>query len=380
MNKKVDINRSNYELFVIDYIEGSLDAIDMESFAAFLDSNPDIKDEIYELESITIETENIIYKPKSELKKKSIVGGKEIVESNYQNYFIAFHEKDLNKLSEKSLTEFLLLNPQLNSEFEVFGKLKIEPDNKFTFTNKDQLKHKYRIAPLWYSSAAAIVLLITSWWYIVDQNNSRLRNDNISIGQIISKVTNTLNTSNNELVIGLEVTKITTSLIPENLSSEQEEIALLNLTEYTNDQERQKNVPLSIIESKNSVDPLIDRYEFSRLLAQNKTNTSTMDLQKIQPEMAMVESPKKKGVFASILNGQFKKLTANLKARKKKNNASTDPTYVKMIDGGILVFNTLTGSETYTSKTYSQQGELQSYQIEGQEILLSKNTSNKVAH
>ena len=73
MNRRVDINRSNYELFVIDYIEGNLDTIDMESFATFLDSNPDIKNEFNELESITLETENIIYKPKSELKKNRLL-------------------------------------------------------------------------------------------------------------------------------------------------------------------------------------------------------------------------------------------------------------------------------------------------------------------
>jgi len=48
-----------------------------------------------------------------------------------------------------------------------------------------------------------------------------------------------------------------------------------------------------------------------------------------------------------------------------------------VLDKSLLVFNTITGSETDRVRTYNTEGELTSFQIEGQEVLLSRRFPEK---
>ena len=43
--KAVKINRENYALFAVDYIDGSLNSVQAAAFLSFLDENPDLKEE-----------------------------------------------------------------------------------------------------------------------------------------------------------------------------------------------------------------------------------------------------------------------------------------------------------------------------------------------
>ncbi len=68
----MDINRLNYEVHVIDYIEGRMNAEDKAAFDAFLLSNPMIKEEIEEYMKAPLITEdtNVIYERKEFSKKR----------------------------------------------------------------------------------------------------------------------------------------------------------------------------------------------------------------------------------------------------------------------------------------------------------------------
>ena len=68
----MDINRLNYEVHVIDYIEGRMNAEDKSAFDAFLLANPMIKEEIEQyMESPMIsENANVTYERKEQSKKR----------------------------------------------------------------------------------------------------------------------------------------------------------------------------------------------------------------------------------------------------------------------------------------------------------------------
>ena len=68
----MDINRLNYEVHVIDYIEGRMNAEDKSTFDAFLLANPMIKEEIEQyMESPMIsENANVTYERKEQSKKR----------------------------------------------------------------------------------------------------------------------------------------------------------------------------------------------------------------------------------------------------------------------------------------------------------------------
>ncbi|MEL6941082.1 MAG: hypothetical protein AAFO82_00300 [Bacteroidota bacterium] len=67
------INKSNYELFALDYIEGNLDARALKAMKAFLQAHPDIESEIESMQAamFTFEAdESIVYDNKSSLLKE----------------------------------------------------------------------------------------------------------------------------------------------------------------------------------------------------------------------------------------------------------------------------------------------------------------------
>ena len=41
------IDRNNYEIFVLDFLEGNLDSDEMNEFRSFLEKNPELKQDVY---------------------------------------------------------------------------------------------------------------------------------------------------------------------------------------------------------------------------------------------------------------------------------------------------------------------------------------------
>ncbi len=72
----MQINRSNYEIFFLDYWENNLGKQDKEELARFLESNPNLQDEFLEYkETCTlslIPNEEIYFDGKSKLKHQEI--------------------------------------------------------------------------------------------------------------------------------------------------------------------------------------------------------------------------------------------------------------------------------------------------------------------
>lgn len=364
MKNKIDIKRSNYETFVIDYLDGKLGAVEVEHFMSFLEDNPDIKEELVGIKETTLETENITFNQKSELKKKELIVTDGIDENNYENYFIGYYENELTPTHNSSLKKFLEKNPELNVEFKIHGQIKLVPDYNVVFANKSQLKRKPALLPMWYSSAAAIIILFISFWYLSNLKTDSYRIESTSINQIELK-----GNSNYYLTINKVDIKLTDRKLVE-----------INSNEITEFPETKNIIILSNLQSKSDFEPLVNGYEYGRLLSKNINNKhiNSTGFENQQPILASDENTKKKSLIANVFNNQFQRLASAFKSNKKNNNnSSPDPTYVKVLDRGILVFNTITGSETYTSKTYNFNGELTSYQIEGQEVLLRRSTSAK---
>ena len=135
------INRHNFELFFLDYYDHQLSPSDAEMLFEFLKSNPDLKEEFDRFEMISIENSSsmAVFPLKEQLKRPEIINVGEIDESNYQEYFISWHEGDLLPEKQIEVLSFINSNPQLDEEFELFGKIKLQPDLIITFTSKQKL-------------------------------------------------------------------------------------------------------------------------------------------------------------------------------------------------------------------------------------------------
>src|SRR5688572_9355638 len=106
------INRSNYEVFFLDYHEGRLGAHDVAELMVFLEAHPDLKAELEEFDvAMRVPGEELRFEHKDVLKRQP--DGTVVNLENYEHYFVAFLEKDLSVEEETQLTFFLAQHPEL---------------------------------------------------------------------------------------------------------------------------------------------------------------------------------------------------------------------------------------------------------------------------
>ncbi len=135
------INRNNYEIFFIDYFEGTLNESQVAELFLFLEQNYDLKEEFESFENISLKADaSIKFDNKENLKKLVIIAVDSINESNYQEYFIAYLENDLDVRSSENVELFLEKNIFLKKEYELFRKTFMKPDVKTVFDDKNVLK------------------------------------------------------------------------------------------------------------------------------------------------------------------------------------------------------------------------------------------------
>jgi len=154
---KMKITRSNYESWFLDYLEGNLDASLMDEFRVFLDENPDLAAELEMGELVKLESNIAIqFDAKEELKKS--VSDQQV---EFEEWAVAYHEGDLSLSDRISFEASLSENSTNATEVEQFGKLKLVADTTIVYENKEQLKRRGTIVPLWIkvASVAAILLL-----------------------------------------------------------------------------------------------------------------------------------------------------------------------------------------------------------------------------
>ncbi len=357
MDNKVDINRSNYENFVIDYLDGTLGAAEKSCFIEFLENNPDIAEEVDDINEAVIQPDNKVFESKDRLKKKSIATVSGINEDNYEEIFIAHYENDLSPKKEIDLNSFLSKNSELSSEFEVHRNLKLRADLSISFNDKDELKQKRRITPYWYSSVAAVILLLISIWYFDNYFDQNKRENIFMVSEIHLIESNTVHSS--KVVSDFNIPNRPTP------QSTYQEIEPVIIPERLN---------LSSLNIRKNNELVVNVNEIYFLMPEQQIPmVNYEDLALLEDVIEPVEK-KKKTLFASVLNNQWNKLKSNITTKKSEEDNSNDPTYVQVLDTGIKVFNTITGSETYTSKSYNTEGKLTGYQIEGREVLLSRET------
>jgi len=161
---KAEINKQNYEAFLIDFMEGTLDEPTKQSVIQFLLENPDIKEEFDGLAEASFQLNYVHFDDKQSLKKTII----DFIPARFENideFFVAKLENDLSENEVISFNKMLLANPETVKELRFFEKTLLKPELNIVYPTKNHLKRS--IIPLFsiatfkrisYYSAAAIVL------------------------------------------------------------------------------------------------------------------------------------------------------------------------------------------------------------------------------
>jgi hypothetical protein len=160
----MEINRHNYEAFLLDLLEGRLSAEDRQQLSDFLLLNPDCADELTEIEPWVLEKEKVLFRDKTILKKKLPDAETKLVDYNFDLFSIARFEGDLTGEQEQAHQNWLEADPEKAEEWIRWQRTRLVPE-RILFKGKENLKHKngssYRT--LWISlvsAAAAITLLL----------------------------------------------------------------------------------------------------------------------------------------------------------------------------------------------------------------------------
>jgi cell division protein FtsL len=158
----MDINRNNYELYLIDYFDGILDGETKTAVEKFLVDNPDIAQDAQQLSSFKLNPLASSYKHKSKLlKSKQLLVG---VEDEFDYLCIASLEKDIDQRDKQTLEAAIEKNPQRAIEFQQFQIAKLKADLSITYKHKGKLKRfttfGFTRRILYTASSAAAVLLI----------------------------------------------------------------------------------------------------------------------------------------------------------------------------------------------------------------------------
>jgi len=160
-------DRSNYEIWLIDWLDGALDRSQIEELMAFLGENPDIREEAESLSLSRLSAQKVHLPGKNEM-KRSI---KDLTQSQIELLSVAFLENDLKADQIEEMNRNLEEEPGNKTLFETIQKIRLTPP-EISYRHKKTLKKLtpreriLRISITAFSAAAAIALLILSIFYI----------------------------------------------------------------------------------------------------------------------------------------------------------------------------------------------------------------------
>ncbi len=176
------ITRDNYEPFFLDYLEGNLDESMIDQFLDFLENNPDLKEELHLFENVHVPEEPIVFQDKEKLYKTTAD-----LKAGLETKTIAFLEGDLDDEERKSFGKYLSVHPELQKEYALFEKTRLQPDLKIQYSGKNKLYKKSGTVVLmnWVARAAAVLVLV---WGINSLMNQPVNQGGITqIAEITSK-------------------------------------------------------------------------------------------------------------------------------------------------------------------------------------------------
>jgi hypothetical protein len=162
------INKDNYEAFFLDYLEGRLNDSSVLEMQSFLRRHPELKGELESFCEIKLPPAQIVFKEKEILKKLNFKGA-EVTLRNFDDFCIAYYEKQLSDTESEKLLDFVKHHPDKKRDFQLYGEVFLKVDTSIAFEGKSFLKKKIKVKTgiillRWTAVAAGIVLAISIFY------------------------------------------------------------------------------------------------------------------------------------------------------------------------------------------------------------------------
>ncbi len=172
-------DRSNYEIWLIDWLDGNLDETRTEQLMAFLEENPDLREEADSLSITRLEPENKAPLTKKPLKRTPL----QLHSSQVEYLSVAYLENDLSDEQIKDLKENISANPENRKLFDTVQRTRlIPPDLRYKYKSllikKTRTERIMRFSVMGLSAAATVAVLIIS--FIVFPRSNKIRNEGLA--------------------------------------------------------------------------------------------------------------------------------------------------------------------------------------------------------
>lgn len=157
------IHKGNIEAYLLDYLEGNLDALLTAELMAFLSENPEYEKWIPEYDGHVCDEGDPVFDNKL-LLKKDFKDVPHIGEHNFEEFCIASGEGLLETKDKARLDEYLALHPEKQRIFEAYGKIILQPDYLVAYPDKKTLKKREPVVIplrfLYYATGIAASLVL----------------------------------------------------------------------------------------------------------------------------------------------------------------------------------------------------------------------------
>jgi len=178
-------DRSNYEIWFSDSLDGSLTPKQTAELKEFLKDNPDLLEEFNGLSLICLEPPDFVFTGKKDIRRSA----DDLTDSQFDRLCIANLENDLSPEQKAELDEIVSENSERKRSFELIQKLKLYPPS-VRFGKKSAVK-KLTIGviaglPLFRTGTAAAAAVLTFLIIFLSHN------DSVSTDNSISSVEDTL--------------------------------------------------------------------------------------------------------------------------------------------------------------------------------------------
>jgi hypothetical protein len=164
------LNRNTYEIFLMDYLDGKLDAVEVSELLLFLEQHPDLKEEFEGIGGIGIDQDAVHGFDASLLKKPVYTE----VRSRFEELLVARMEGDISAEEDQELGKAMLIYPELKKDESAFALTRLEPDLAMRFNRNPRVK-VFVIRPYYRmlaGIAATLLLLAFGWVYLNNSGNS----------------------------------------------------------------------------------------------------------------------------------------------------------------------------------------------------------------
>ena len=342
-------DRTNYEIWLIDYLDGTLDEDRVKQLISFLDENPDIREEFEELSQYNIRPGEKSFTDKNLLKKSA----SDLYESQFELLCVAASENDLSEQQREDIQKIIAENQKKRKTFDLINSLKLvapvlKYNNKSLIRKLTTVQKIVRLSVIGLSAAAGIAVMISIFNVSVDKNDkvnplilTNITGDSIKVKAKNNTVVANINTAGEKEIMRPD--RISAfSTLKKTVTAEMIVSPVISFaSDASAGPQEIERIRISKIDYNKDV-KLLEK-EFAGTLIAMKTNeTSSSEMQ---------EKPGFNEFIAKIFRNRI---------MKSKTGETGSIKAYEIADAGIIGLNKLLGWQMSLLKTRDDKGDLKS--------------------